>query len=622
MLKLNFMRSENAIFIMTFAWLITAYHFIFHNYFPLPNGHMGHDYAYVLPALIDNYFWFMNNGIFSPPWFSPAFCGGQVNFADPQSMYYSIPQFFLFVGFNLIQSIYFSIILFASIGFIGMYLLARERFKLSFYSALICGAIFMYNGFYIYRMIVGHVTVQGFMLVPLITYLLLSPSRLSINPLTWMSSVGAGLLLAYWYLSGMVIIIIPCIFSILAIILIYLIYIKNSSLLIIFNKTLIASVVGLCLSASKLTGSITLMELFPRTQYQLPGFADFITILKVFFNSLFYSSHYSAEKAVDLWMNNTLSRPPHELAFGITIIPLIIISLRLLQHILYRTKHKIRLALDIKVADLFYLLALLIITSMPFLLNYYNPEWNDFLKKIPIISATTSPQRWMIIYILIITIYSGIAQNSIKYLQFFIFLISIIAIPLLLSIEKKDYYNTQPYEAITIEKEFRGFIASENKPKILNNIMVGPALNTRQNSYLIEGADGLNCYNPIYGYYLENIPFTSLMLGAVLGEVSPNVLNIRNPSCILYPKENHCKLWDNFSTQNIKEADAFVSYKPFKFERSYIQHVSDLISTTSVVAILLFLVLCLYLSLKNQSIAHKANHKKGRRSSPNTDKHH
>ena len=84
-----------------FLLLALAYHVVFGAYFPLPNGLMGHDYSGTLPGIMDGVLWFRNNGILSPPWFTPSFCGGQAAFADPHSGFYSVEQFLAF--FNPVE---------------------------------------------------------------------------------------------------------------------------------------------------------------------------------------------------------------------------------------------------------------------------------------------------------------------------------------------------------------------------------------------------------------------------------------------------------------------------------------------------------------------------------------
>ena len=80
-----------------FVLLMVAYHLIFGAYYPLQNGLMGSDYSGALGAFTDGYLWFRTNGFLTPPWFTPSFCGGQAFFADPQSGFYSVPQFLGFV---------------------------------------------------------------------------------------------------------------------------------------------------------------------------------------------------------------------------------------------------------------------------------------------------------------------------------------------------------------------------------------------------------------------------------------------------------------------------------------------------------------------------------------------
>src|SRR5512135_3628524 len=115
---------------LAFAGLLWAYNAIFGAYFPLPNGLMGHDYALTMPAFEDGYLWFRNNGFLSPPWFTPSFCAGQPYFADPQSVFYSVPQFLAFV-MDPLSAIHASVLLFAGLGFWGTYVLGRRTFALS-----------------------------------------------------------------------------------------------------------------------------------------------------------------------------------------------------------------------------------------------------------------------------------------------------------------------------------------------------------------------------------------------------------------------------------------------------------------------------------------------------------
>jgi hypothetical protein len=62
------------------AWALHAQLFL--RWLPNENGTLGHDYTYFFPALLNGYFWFMENG-FAVPWFTPAQCGGVASYPNP-----------------------------------------------------------------------------------------------------------------------------------------------------------------------------------------------------------------------------------------------------------------------------------------------------------------------------------------------------------------------------------------------------------------------------------------------------------------------------------------------------------------------------------------------------------
>ena len=83
-----------------------------------------------------------------------------------------------------LTALYAAMLLFAALGFWGMYVLARRTFGLSEAASLVAATIFMFNGFYSHRLIVGHYGYQPFMLVPWLAWLLCAPSgaRRTVRP--------------------------------------------------------------------------------------------------------------------------------------------------------------------------------------------------------------------------------------------------------------------------------------------------------------------------------------------------------------------------------------------------------------------------------------------------------
>ena len=127
--------------------LVGFYHLIFAPFYPNLQGKLGHDYALFLPKLLDGYFWYRANGLFAVPWFTPAFCGGIPLFPDPQSVYYSLPQWLSFVT-DPLTSVYLTLLLFAALGFVGFYFLLRWVFRTTPWTALLGAGLFLFNGFY------------------------------------------------------------------------------------------------------------------------------------------------------------------------------------------------------------------------------------------------------------------------------------------------------------------------------------------------------------------------------------------------------------------------------------------------------------------------------------------
>ena len=136
----------------------------------------------------------------------------------PQSIFYSVPQWLSFVT-DPLTSVYLTVLLFAALGFVGFYLLLRRVFETSPWSALLGAGLFLFNGFYAHRMIVGHLTYHPFMLLPTLAFFLLRPlppqppQRLSLA----YDVVMAGVLMAYIFQAGMVNAALPVLASVVVI---------------------------------------------------------------------------------------------------------------------------------------------------------------------------------------------------------------------------------------------------------------------------------------------------------------------------------------------------------------------------------------------------------------------
>lgn len=579
-----------------FVLLLLAYHGIFRNYFPLPSGYIGHDYAFALPELLDGYLWFRNNGFITPPWFTPSFCAGQPYFADPQSIFYSVPQFLAFVV-DPLRAIYLSVLLFAGIGFWGMYVLCRRSFVLSVWAALAASTVFMFNGFYAHRMIVGHVGYQPFMLVPWVAWLLIGDGQ-SNRFKTALSVLIAGLLIAYWLQAGLTTLMVPSGIAVLA--LGCMATLREPSG---FNRLILrgisAAAIALCISASKLAASLALMSHFPRDYYPLPGISNLGGLLEFIFQALFYSSEHAYKNVTPLWRNMQWSAMPHELAYGVTLVPLFVLLLGSLIYL--RGKVPVRDGATSERIQ-FHILALLTgIVLLPMALLFYSPEWNAFLKRIPLIGSTTSPFRWLIIYVPIIAVLCGMVADVRSGFSKMAAVVCLVGIPFLNAVESRGFYQNQSYDPSPILKYDQAVRSGRLHPEINT---IGVALSpsgapTADNTLFTQGVSPLICYNPLFGYRLEKYSTGSLHVGNVLDQAGAEHLNFRNPACLVFPRQNHCVPWEGFRAADAERLENFVHYQPFNFARGIPQKLADFITEASLVSSALLLIALLFVSGRN-----------------------
>ena len=164
-------------FIFIFLALISVFYLIFVSpFFPNQNGNLGHDYDIWFPRMLSGVYHYFENGLTEIPWFTPSCCGGTMLYANPQYLFFSIPQFLNFY-FDPITTIKITILIFASLGFLGAFLLTKNVFNLSKSSSIFMASFFLFNGFFAYRMIIGHLGYHSYMLLPFIAYFLFQPNQ-------------------------------------------------------------------------------------------------------------------------------------------------------------------------------------------------------------------------------------------------------------------------------------------------------------------------------------------------------------------------------------------------------------------------------------------------------------
>jgi len=568
-----------------FCLLLLAYHLIFRDYFPLPNGRMGHDYVLTLGALLDGYLWFHNNGFFTPPWFTPSFCGGQPFFADPQSIFYSVPQFLTFVT-DPLQAVYWSFLIFAGIAFWGMYLFCSRSLQLAPLAAVAAATVFMFNGFYSTRMAVGHYGYQAFALAPLIAWLLTTQNEKKASRLQeLLYTLLAGLLIAYCFHSGMTTLMIPLAIAIAALACLAQLRSQTAIAPRFFSRGTGAALLAIALSASKLSANLAVMGNFSRDFYPLPGIHDPVALASFVLQSLFYSSEHVYRSITPFWQNMQWSALPHELSYNLTPLSLIIILLAGGRQLAaYCNPDANRTSR--REHHLGAILLLAGILCIPLGLLYYSPGWNQLLKSLPLIGSTTSPFRWLIIYIPFLAACVGLSSAAQGRFAVTAVITLVLGVPALNALEQRDFLQSQTFDPESIVSYYRQVRLGEKTPSIREIGIADP-----NNAQIADGISPAFCYNPLFGYRLEKFRVEPLEKGAVEALTTAGTLNMRNPSCLVFPNENHCRTWDAFTPAQREQLLAFANYQPLPFARSSRQIAADKITLLSLIVVCTSLLL-------------------------------
>ncbi|MDP2646802.1 MAG: hypothetical protein Q8P24_17830 [Desulfobacterales bacterium] len=587
---------------MATGWLLIGTHFmLFSRLLPNEQGKLGHDYAYNLPLLLDGYYWFLNNGLFSVPWFTPSFCGGMPLLANPATFYFSAVQFLTFL-FDPLTSIRLTFVLFAALGYWGFYLLLAGVFSTSRAAAILGSAIFLFNGLYAYRLVIGHLEFHAFMLVPFLAYFLLCRPAAGSVLRKWAGVahvVMAGVLIAYMFMSGMAQLLIPSLISVALLGLLKGLTDRAGFSLCHFAiRFSVAGLLSLMLSGVKLVAALAFLENFQRASYLLPGVSELSRLLVLVGRSLALGG--GGIDAKTLISNYQWNLERHEFEYGVTIVPFLLIAGAILLDPgkfsrWWRSAGRARL--------LGYLAAILLLLLIPLPLNFYSPAWNQFLKSLHLIKSISNFFRWFTVYIPFLALLAALVPDRTPALKPIRAMVVLVGLLLLLGqnlLTDRIFYRGDKilnYDPATIRAAYKK-TSRDGKPPVIKNLVAPrtwsgkPILTINRNDVLAVGDSQLLCYEPMFGFRLEFFPFQTIHPGPALSE-RWGILNLKNPACYMYPMENQCEPGDHFRIEQWREAEQFLAFRPFTYQTSKLQKWANRVSLITLLAIATFAAGCL-----------------------------
>ena len=557
--------------------LLIAYSVIFLGLFPSAHGGLGHDYLYFVPQLLAGAFWSEGNGYFSVPWFTPAFCAGVPLFPNPQSIYFSLAQLLTQLT-DPLTSIKITVVAFAALAFTGFYLLLAGPFRTSRATAVLGATLFMWNGFYAYRLAIGHFTFHAFALVPLIAFLTLRPApegdRREILWRTTFDLALGGVMFGYMVLSGMINGLVPAVLSILVLGLAH--HALHGGFFRFGLRLAAAGSVGIALCIAKLTASSAFLSHFSREAYRLPGASSITGGLAVMLESLFIRP--ADERVKSVFTNTEWALDRHEFEFGVTVIPLLLIVAGIVLAI--RRRAELRSPSRSQWAAL---AVLALVLLLPVLLNYYDPALNAVLKQISLFKSSSTLVRWYSIEIPAVVLACALALEFAApspRLRNALAAAGVVACVLINAATDRGYYEKQPFKPGRL---LTAYAALKRGVPPIKRVEQAP------NDALATGVSPFPCYEPVFGYRLESLPIKTLHPGAVL-DTAGGVLNLKNPACYVFGEANGCAPGDHFTAANAASGEAFAAYRPFDFKFSTGQTAANAINLIAAVAVALFLL--------------------------------
>lgn len=527
------------------------------QFYPTDAGGIGEDHPGFFVKMASAELFFREAGWWHVPWFMPSVCAGSFQFVNPIDITYSVPQLLSMLT-NPLTAVFISHWLLAAIGGAATFALARTRpFSLAVWPALAVAVLFAYNGFFMARMVVGHLNFHTFMLAPLLPLLLLQRGLLA--PIT------AGALAALVIYGGGVHVVVPIGLSTLMVLGLAALHPGGIDLKTTVRQTAIATIAAGLLAAAKLAAAISLNANFPRTLYALQGIDSIRDAIVTPFAS---------------WLG-LLSQVPdtirgdwnvrfHELDYSLSpfIVPPLLLALWFASRTA-RTRLLVGAALFIPV------LALLLA------LNTYGPTWHALLANVPVINSSSSLFRWYSAILLVVPVMAGLGLNQLRHRTCLtVCVITIVGTVGWQLARPLPWAALSPHDVQPVLQDLDR--ARERGATPITRLAVAmtksgataPSHATRDIQFM-SGESQVFCYDALFGYNQELLRIDNIRKGPVLAIIGGEELNMKNPACYAYPDANECRPGDNFRIDQRDQLLQFTSWQAWSFEQPLLQRIAN-----------------------------------------------
>lgn len=532
------------------------------QFFPNASGLVGHDYALFFPYLLAGRYWAAANGYWTIPDYIPSFCGGIPWLANPQSMYFSLPQWLSF-PFEPVGAVWATYLTMACIGGIGTYSLLRMGFRTSRPAATLAAILFGLNGFLFSRMVVGHLTFHGIALVPAIALACIFRPHHGpmIQGALQIGAVGAlvGIGMAYIVYSGLPYFLLQIGLMLLTVILAH--QVRFGPCWTPWQILTIGAILCLVIVAPKLFPALQLLAQFPQ------GGAETLALMPLSWQSLrILIAGFLMPGSLPTYpelVNQTYRFGRHEFDYGLTLVPVLAVAMASLS-VIRRPLHPLRRP---SVASLWLVLLLL----LPLPLTFGTEAWSGILKSLPYFGGSALNVRWWSLWLLPLLLLTALAFDAIPVrasLRPLLALGLALAAMVQVFVTDNDYYRaTLAYDPTPIRQAFRALnetghpvpiTLTGNAPITVAGTgrMLGP------NDGLVLGYSSYRCYETLFGYDLRNFPATPPEGTSPAIDYEQQRIALTDPACYVYGPEFGCSPGDRFAFSDVLEAERFSQYRP------------------------------------------------------------
>lgn len=541
----------------------------------LNSGMLGHDYFYFFPRLLSGKWHILRNG-FTPYYFTPHFCGGMPQFAEPEDLLYSLPQLFSLV-FGLWTAVQLTFLLALIAGYIGWYRFGRDVLRLEYMWCHVLSLTVVSAGFHFLHAVAGHITFHPMLLIGWLMWLVLDPSEARISLRT--RTAIFALISAYTLFGGGFMTVLMSVLTLLLFLPVDIIVHKKTarSRILELTKRMVAFVIAaVCVNAAKLVAVLSFTANFPR---ELP-FERF----PVQSSAIWYivKAFWAFPQSNDLYWEFDMPTWGAVHEFSHFISPITVLGIVCACTLLWRSRASLSKSV------VFFSVVYTVLGGIFFTQFVRGYGWLiEPLQHLPVLESMHMPTRYIYplsLCVIAITIWSiGQCFRS----------------PTLHKWSLTSAFGACIVTIVAFFFSYSGLVRGDTLPRTMpyNDIVTAMADHPdmmRQNvteAYDLRGMGHSGFIPMLFGgteiychesMFLGNSVLPDTLVAGPVHQVHDGALNMRNPACMVYPKANNCLPGDRINVGDIENLERFTQGLTTTWKLSPVQHLANILSLVSV----------------------------------------